>query len=98
MSRFELTAAAETDLQGIAEYSREQWGDAQARAYLDALQRRLGVLAQSPALGRTRPDLPGTLHSFPVEQHIAYYRVQPSGIVVVRLLHQRQDPVRHVGG
>ena len=98
MSRFKLTEAAQADLNGIAAYSKEQWGDAQARAYLNALERGLTRLAQKPALGRVRSDLPGSPRSFPVEQHIAYYRALPDRIVVVRLLHQRQDPVRHVGG
>ena len=97
MSRFTLSAAAANDLSAIIEHTRRYWSDEQARAYLDALEMRLERLGQTPLIGRERPDLPGDLLSFPVESHIAYYRIASSGIAVIRILHRRQDPVRHIG-
>ena len=97
MSRFTLSAAAANDLNAIIEHTRRYWGHEQARAYLDALEIRLERLAQTPLISCERPDLPGDLLSLPVESHIAYYRVTSSGIAVIRILHRRQDPVRHIG-
>jgi toxin ParE1/3/4 len=43
MAEFRLTPAAERDLEGIWDYTQEQWGDEQADRYLD---KRVSLLSQ----------------------------------------------------
>lgn len=96
MQSFELSQAARTDLDSIADFTAAQWGRQQARTYLQCLRERLAHLAQQPSIGRTRSDLAPDLLSFPCESHVIYYKVTKLGIVVVRILHARQDPIRHI--
>ena len=95
MARFDLADRAQSDLVGIAEHTVAHWGTAHAAKYLDALEARLRNLARRPLLGRQRDELAEGLLSFPFESHVIYYRRSDFGIVVVRILHKRQDPHRH---
>ena len=97
MARFALARAAVGDLESIADYTAERWGARQAAAYLEALEIRLRDLAERPASGRARDALAPGLRSFPFESHVIFYQQTEDGIVVARILHQRQDPERHLG-
>jgi toxin ParE1/3/4 len=97
VARFELSERAKSDLAEIVHYSAGRWGTAQAEKYLDAIEARLDLLAKQPLLGRARENLTPGLFSFPIESHVAYYLRAAFGIVVVRVLHKRQDPYRHIG-
>lgn len=95
MARFALSQQALTDLHAIADYTLERWGRDQALVYIDALQGRLTELAHQPLLGRRRDELAQDLLCVPFESHVVFYKTTDFGIVVVRILHQRQDPYRH---
>ncbi|WP_274534121.1 type II toxin-antitoxin system RelE/ParE family toxin [Photorhabdus khanii] len=55
------------------------------------------MLDRHPSPGRDRSeDLHYGVLSFPVESHIIYYREVPTGIEVLGVLHQAQDPHKHL--
>jgi toxin ParE1/3/4 len=95
VARFDLAELAQSDLVGIAEYTAERWGQDHALKYLDALEVRLKDLANRPSMGRQRDELVEGLRSFPFESHVIYYRRADFGIIILRILHKRQDPHRH---
>jgi toxin ParE1/3/4 len=95
-SRYHFTDKAERDLEGIIDHTIQEWGVAQAHTYLDGLETRARLLADNPDLGTTRETLTEGLLSFPYESHILYYKKQARGIVIVRVLHQHMDPVKHL--
>lgn len=94
--RYRLTEKAEADLARIVFYSQQRWGSEQARSYLTALRRDLSLLATTPMIGRARDAIRKDLRSHPVKQHVAFYTMQTGGIVVLRLLHHRMEPSRHL--
>lgn len=96
MKRFELSRAALSDLEGIADYTVRRWGKTQARVYIELLRGRLTELAHQPLRGRKRTDLAPELLSFPFESHVVYYARTAFGIAVARILHKRQDPFRQL--
>ncbi len=96
MARFDLSAHAEADLAAIATYTAEQWGKSQAIHYVEAVEACLSRLARQPLLGQLRDDLADGLRSFPAASHMIYFVPTDFGIAVVRILHQRQDPHRHI--
>ncbi len=55
----------------------------------------LTELAYQPQLGRRRDELVERLFSFPFESHIIFYQHAKFGIIVVPILHKRQDAPRH---
>lgn len=95
MATYRLTAEAEDDLQGIADYTFDTFGPAQAEAYSLGLRNCFASLVDNPLLGRDygflRPDLRRYEHA----SHSVYYRVEDTGILVLRVLHRRMDPARH---
>lgn len=96
MTRFDLTQAARSDLAGIERYGEANWGRARARAYIDALWAQLVLLAARPAIGRSRTEVGPGLRSFPFESHVIFYEMVEPGILVIRILHMRQDAGRHL--
>ena len=94
--RCQFTDKAERDLEGIIDYTAQEWGAAQANTYLDGLETRAQLLAENPDLGMARETLSKGLLSFPYESHILYYKKHARGIVIVRILHQQMDPVKHL--
>lgn len=58
---------------------------------LDKLDKTLRLLATQPQMGRARPELMVGLHSFPYARYVVFYRAQPDGIDVVRVLHSARD-------
>ncbi len=96
MPDYRFTPEAEADLQGIIDYTIAQWGKAQAHKYLDGLEERAAQLAERPGLGTDRNPLINGLLSFPYESHVLYYLRQDHGITIIRVLHKRMDPERHL--
>ena len=94
--RYPFTDKAEGDLEGIIDYTVQEGGVSQANTYLDGLETRAKLLAENPDLGTARETLAEGLLSFPYESHILYYKKQAHGIVIVRVLHQHMDPLKHI--
>ena len=94
--RYQFTEKAERDLESIIDYTTQEWGASQASNYLDGLETRAQLLAENPDIGTARESLFEKLLSFPFERHILYYKKQVHGIVIVRVLHQHMDPLKHL--
>lgn len=65
--------------------------EANADRFLDKLDKALRLLATQPQMGRTRPELMAGLLSRPYARYVVFYRAQPDGIDVVRVLHSARD-------
>jgi toxin ParE1/3/4 len=98
MSRYPLviSAAARDDLAEIHRIGKQTWGNAQSREYLGRLKDQLWALTEFPLVGVDRKDLLPELRSLPIASHIVFYRLANGCVEIVRLLHGRQDPHRHL--
>ena len=96
MPRLEFADEARADIQSIVAFSIDQWGGRQARLYVDGLRKFCGELAAMPAIGKDAAWLLPGLRSFPYESHVIYYREIQAGIVIVAVIHKRQDPERRL--
>ena len=72
MPRYDFTKQALADLRDIARYTRETWGQRQARLYREELEFRIRKLALSPGMGRVRTDVAPSVRSFPIARHVAF--------------------------
>ena len=98
MPTYRKTRRADEDLKEIYRYTRRMWGRAQAERYLRGLERRFSVLAGNPLAGLAREDLePPGLRSVVHGSHVVFYQSQPYGVLIVRVLHGRQDVRTHLG-
>jgi toxin ParE1/3/4 len=92
MAGYVFTAEADEDLDGIVDYTRRQWGDAQARRYL--AQMRLSLDRIADAGGRFKIE---TSFSHPVRvmrcQHHYIYCVPRENLpaLIVAILHEKMD-------
>ena len=91
-----IPPAAKADLKDIYQYGLRQWGQAQSDIYLENLKDHFWSLTKQPLMGVERPELlPGT-RSLSIESHTLFYRVNSDRVEIIRVLHGRQDPQRHL--
>jgi toxin ParE1/3/4 len=96
MSRVCFTRDAERDLDNIAKYTLEQWGDAQCAKYVDLLERTCTLIVpQNIKHARAVPHRP-QLQRWRCERHVIYFRAIRGGIEIVRVLHERMLPLSHL--
>jgi len=91
-----LTRPAQRDYRTIQLYTLRQWGPEQATRYMDEIDATLDRLCDNPYIGKVRFELPGEPRSFPANHHLIIYRVRSNAIEIVRILHERADPTRHL--
>jgi len=96
MAQYRFTKQAENDLDSIMNFSFQKWGAHQSLLYLDGLEELAQNLADFPDLGTDRTRLLKGLLSFPYLSHVLFYTKHPHGITVVRVLHIRMEPKRHL--
>jgi len=91
-----IAPAAKNDLKDIFQYGLRQWGQAQSESYLSTIKNQFWLLTQQPLMGIERPELLPDTRSIPIESHTLFYRVISSRVEIIRVLHGRQDPQRHL--
>jgi toxin ParE1/3/4 len=98
MPTYRKTRRADEDLKEIYRYTRRTWGRTQAERYIRGLEQRFTALADNPLTGIAREDLrPEGLRSIVHGDHVVFYQQQSYGVLIVRVLHGRQDVGEHLG-
>ena len=95
MAAYGLSKKAVADLDGIHEYSVENFATAQVRNYLNYLHERFETLAQQSMLGRQADHLAPKLRRHEYRSHVAFYIPEDGGVMIVRVLHKSMDVQRH---
>jgi toxin ParE1/3/4 len=93
---YRLSGKAASDLAGIADYSLQQFGLERARSYRDDLLKAFVHIAHNPNLGSQISHISPDTRRLVTGSHIIYYRTRPDGLFIRRILHQSQDPLRHL--
>ena len=96
MAELRLTPAALGDLEDIWIYTVQQWGAAQAERYVDTLNACFEAIAQTPLSAPSCAHIRAGYRRQRVERHAVYYRVEEAAVVIVRVLHERMDAIRHL--
>lgn len=96
MIEYELSSDAENDVIGIYLYTLENFGPDKADIYTTGLEDRFKLLASNPKLGRQYNEVILGTYRIGYESHSIYYRLSETGIFILRILHQRMDPGRHL--
>lgn len=81
---------AEADLIDIWLYVSEDQ-PLNADRLLDRLDDAAKLIAETPKMGVDRPELLSGLKSFPIGNHVLYYRVKPDVLELVRVLSASRD-------
>ncbi len=96
MPRVNLRPKALQDLEDIWHYTLDTWGEEQADQYILDLNDGFESLAIHPEKGRACDDIRAGYRKYDIGRHIVFYRQTAKGIEIVRILHPRMDPERHL--
>ncbi|WP_051916732.1 MULTISPECIES: type II toxin-antitoxin system RelE/ParE family toxin [unclassified Serratia (in: enterobacteria)] len=92
-----FTTDAKVQFRKIRAYSQQRWGKEIADLYAQSIRTILTeMLDHHPSPGLAREELGPGIKSFPCESHMLYYRETSYGIEVLAVLHQTQEPLRHL--
>jgi toxin ParE1/3/4 len=90
MNRFKISRQAGCDLEDMWVYLAQNDSLASDLLLAKVLD-KFPMLAQFPAMGRSRKELSEELRSFPVKPYIIFYKRMENHIEIVRILHQSRD-------
>ena len=95
------TPAARDDLRRIRDYLRDELAQPLSAERIPAeIVRRCARLKTPPRLGpplAPRVRRPADLRYLPCAAHLAFYRIDPDAVSILRILNTRQDFVRILG-
>lgn len=111
MALFRISRAAQTDLAAILTTSLERWGERGRARYAALLTAAMSKVAATPRGPTTKEhaELGSGIRSFHLRHargkhgvaapvHVLYYAASETGAVeIVRVLHERMEPLRHLG-
>lgn len=90
--RARLSAPAEGDLAKIWTYVVKESDSLEiADRLIDSIAQTIGLIGRNPHVGRSRPELRPNLRSFPVGSYVIFYRTSEGEVLILRVLHGRQD-------
>jgi toxin ParE1/3/4 len=92
---YRLSKRADADVLEITSYTIKHFGNDQAQRYHNGLKHAFQLLAHNPARGRPADEVAPGLRRSSYQSHVVFFRTEPQGIVIVRVLHQRMDIPRH---
>ena len=96
MTGYRLTPAAQRDLSSSWDYTKDRWGVAEAETYIREIGAAVERVAEDPRRGRTCDELRAGYRRYAIGSHLLFYVERSDGVDVIRILHQRMDPTRHL--
>ncbi|WP_028280903.1 type II toxin-antitoxin system RelE/ParE family toxin [Arthrobacter sp. H5] len=96
MKSIRLTPAAQKDLSSIWDFTQERWDENQAEIYISEMRAAIERIASDPHRGRTCDDIREGYRRYGIGSHLVFYIDKSDSVDVIRILHQRMDPTRHL--
>ena len=95
-ARYKTTKRADNDIIEIYVRGVREFGFPQAERYHQRLIEVFELLALNPRMAAGRKDFEPTVRLHPYGSHLVFYRIEEHGILIVRVLHNRQDWISHL--
>ena len=98
MAKYELTNKAVADLNGIWEYTIENWSENQADRYYRMLLELCQDIADNPEIGKNYDGIKSDLLGLKANRHVIFYRKRlDQPIEITRILHEQMDLKIRIG-
>lgn len=97
MLKYELSRAADRDLDDIYVYTFREFGALQADVYFESLEDCLTKLGENPLLGVDASNVRAGYRRFVHQRHTLYYRKIRTGVRIVRILGPGMSVERSIG-
>ncbi len=88
---YRTTRQADQDIIDIYVRGCREFGQPQAERYHEGLSATLNLIADNPRMARERTEFEPPIRLHPYQSHLIIYLFDRSGVLVVRILHGRQD-------
>ena len=95
MEKYQLTNKAENEIEDIYEYSILNFGLNTAQDYVSNLHECFAVLSDNRSWGNDYGFIKAGLLRYEYRSHSGYYQNTEYGILIIRVLGNKQDPARH---
>lgn len=82
---------AEADIDEIVAYAKTEYGERQAKRYVEEIQRQVAFAAEFPGTGSEAVGLPAEYRKVRSGLHRLIYRHTEHELIVVRIIHASQD-------
>jgi toxin ParE1/3/4 len=96
VTTYRLTPAAQRDLSRIWDFTEERWDVRQAETYVNEIRAAIERIAGDPDRGRACDEIRDGYRQYGIGSHLVFYVESEHGVDVIRILHQRMDPTRHL--
>ncbi|KJC63817.1 type II toxin-antitoxin system RelE/ParE family toxin [Agreia bicolorata] len=96
MNQYRLTPAAQNDLSSIWDFTQERWDVDQAESYVTEIRFAIERVAANVKRGRACDDIREGYRRYAIGSHLIFFVERGYGVDVIRILHQRMDPTRHL--
>ena len=97
MRKYDLSRAADRDLDDIYVYTFRQFGALQADVYFESLEECFGKLAENPALGVDASNVRAGYRRFVHQRHTLYYKRAKTRVRIIRVLGPGMSVERSMG-
>ena len=94
--RLAVSHAAQSDINDIYDYTLETWGRAQADDYVTQLEYTLNAAAAGEKPLLSFAEWQANAGYMFVGKHTVFVLEEPEQLLVVRVLHQSSDYIRHL--
>ncbi|GAA2087861.1 MULTISPECIES: type II toxin-antitoxin system RelE/ParE family toxin [Brevibacterium] len=96
MKEYRLTPAAKRDISSIWDFTQERWDAHQAETYVTDIRSAIERIAAQPDRGRACDEIRRGYRRYSIGSHLLFYVENGNYIDIIRILHQRMDPSRHL--
>ena len=97
MGKYQLSKAAQFDIDDLYAGGVLKYGLCQADKYYDGLIERFEFLTENSNIGLNSDELAPNLQRFPYGRHVIFFTNTDTGIMIVRVLGEEMDFERHIG-
>ncbi len=88
---YRTTRQADADIVDIYLWGCREFGRHQAELYHQGLAATFDLIAAHPRMARERPEFNPPVRLHPYQSHLIVYMLDDDGVLIVRVLHGRQE-------
>jgi toxin ParE1/3/4 len=96
MAGFFLSGKAKADVKEIGRYTQQRWGVEQRNRYLGELDACFQKIGANPTLGNSAEAIRAGYRRIREGSHVVFFRKAGSEVEIVRVLHVRMLPGKHL--
>ncbi len=96
MKAYRLTPAVQRDLSEIWDLTEGRWDAGQAEKCIAEIHAAVERVAADPERGRACDEIREGYRRYGIGSHLLFFVETVDSVDIIRILHQRMDPTRHL--